>query len=282
MLGGDRVTLKPSNHTVETTTIHHNNRWLLNYAPGVFAGGVGQSVVGCEIFAGPQIAVFFQGNDHTLADSHIHHVGRQCSDCGAFYSGRDWTYRGNIIQRTRFDNLTSIWAAQPSAVYVLNHLILFFSSRSSGCTYHSSVVSFTIRYLDDQLSSVKVQNCVFDDLQGFLLELGGGRHNEFVNNTIRSRGNIHVDDRGGGGSGCASDGKMPYTFLSRVPYNTSKVWSKYPDLPQILQDEPCEPRYNSISNNVLCGLQAISGITPSQMEQWGSVMTNNTVGPPGC
>ena len=29
-------------------------------------------------------AVFMQGNDHTLADTKMHDLGRACSDCGAF------------------------------------------------------------------------------------------------------------------------------------------------------------------------------------------------------
>ena len=39
-------------------------------------------------------------------------------------------------------------------------------------------------YLDDQLSSVRIQGCTFDQIDGRLMTLGGGRHNEFINNLV--------------------------------------------------------------------------------------------------
>ena len=87
MMGGDRQTLTPSRHFVHNSTLHHNQRWILNYAPDIFMGGVGNSASFCEIYGSPQIAVFVQGNDHTLSNADIHDAARQCSDCGAFYMG---------------------------------------------------------------------------------------------------------------------------------------------------------------------------------------------------
>lgn len=161
LFGGNRSTLTPSAHAVINCTLHHNQRWIMNYAPNIFLGGVGQSIVDSEIYASPQIGVFFQGNDHTLAGSDLHDLTRQCADCGAFYMGRDWTYRGNTIRGTKFSMLDSIWSSglSPSAVY-----------------------------LDDQLSSVRIAGNVFDGITGSVLELGGGRHNEFVDNVVKHTG----------------------------------------------------------------------------------------------
>ena len=111
LFGGDRETLTPSGHFVSNSTLHHNQRWILNYAPDIFIGGVGQSATGNEIYGSPQIAVFMQGNDHTLSKADIHDAARQCSDCGSFYMGRDWTYRGNSILSSKFSKLSSIWGA---------------------------------------------------------------------------------------------------------------------------------------------------------------------------
>jgi hypothetical protein len=47
------------------------------------------------------------------------------------------------------------------------------------------------------------------------MELGGGRHNEFVNNIINGSGTIHFDARGGGGLRCVVKGRMPYVFLEK-------------------------------------------------------------------
>jgi len=249
LFGGDRTTLTPSRHYVANATLHHNQRWILNYAPDILLGGVGQRATGCEVYGSPQIGVFFQGNDHTLEDSAIHDAARQCSDCGAFYMGRDWTYRGNQIVRTRFSALASIWPKWvPSAVY-----------------------------LDDQLSSVRVTYSTFDNVPGSLLELGGGRHNEFVFNTLIGHANIHMDNRGGDGTKCCTAGRLPYDFLARVPYK-SGPWLKYPGLADILNDNPCTPEHNVISNNVLCGGATAISLNPAQVAAWGSTMANNTVG----
>lgn len=161
LYGGNRTSLTPSAHAVINCTLHHNQRWIMNYAPNVFLGGVGQSIVDSEIYASPQIGVFFQGNDHTLTGSNLHDLTRQCADCGAFYMGRDWTYRGNAITGTTFSMLDSIWTSGTSAVY-----------------------------LDDQLSSVRIAGNVFDRVTGMVLELGGGRHNEFVNNVVKHSGSV--------------------------------------------------------------------------------------------
>lgn len=248
LYGGDRLTLTPSNHVVRNCTVHHNQRWIMNYAPNIFIGGVGGTVEDTEIFGSPQIGVFVQGNDHVIDRCDIHDVGQECSDCGAFYAGRDWTYRGNVIEGTRFSKLTSIWGAAPSAVY-----------------------------LDDQLSSVAVQGCTFDHLTGWLMELGGGRNNKFSGNVINGSSSLHFDNRGGDGSGCAKGAKAPFVFLKRVPYK-SAAWSKYPDMANILDDEPCTPKYNTFEDNVLCGPgTTLSGVTELSAAKWGSIFKNNSV-----
>ena len=161
------------------------------------------------------------------------------------------TYRGNTILDSKFSKLSSIWG-QVSAIY-----------------------------LDDQLSSVRIAGNVFDHHQGMILELGGGRHNEFTNNVINGTGVVHFDDRGGHGSGCCDGSKMPFGFLDRVPYNTSKAWKKYPGLANILADAPCEPKHNVISDNILCGglkTLGLVGASPLTVARYGSVMANNTEG----
>jgi hypothetical protein len=135
-------------------------------------------------------------------------------------------------------------------------------------------------YLDDQLSSVRIAGCVFDHVEGSLVEIGGGRHNEFVGNIINGTGHMHVDARGGLGTKCVGGAHMPYKFLARVPYDQSSgPWRKYPDLANLLHDEPCTPKYNVISNNTLCGgLTSFTGLDPKSMAAWGSIVSNNTVG----
>jgi hypothetical protein len=109
--------------------------------------------------------------------------------------------------------------------------------------------------------------------------LGRGRHNEFVSNLINQSSTtqlIGMDSRGGGGSKCCAQGRLPFSFLSRVPYKTFAAWKKYPDLANILNDEPCTPKYNRISNNVLCGGARNFSLDPAAVVAWGSEMQNNT------
>ena len=125
-----------------------------------------------------------------------------------------------------------------------------------------------------QLSSVRIADSIFNHT-GDVLQLGGGaynkavrdrvrracnrcwchvgRNNEFVGNIVNGSGGIAFDNRGGGGSGCAQAGRLPYDFLARVPYASSPAWQKYPDLANLLSDEPCLAKYNNLSNNILCG-----------------------------
>lgn len=44
----------------------------------------------------------------------------------------------------------------------------------------------------------------------------------------------------------------------------------------ILEDAPCTPKHNRISNNVLCGGVQNFSLDPATVEGWGSEMYNNT------
>eukprot|EP00041_Stephanoeca_diplocostata_P028079 m.785671 g.785671 ORF g.785671 m.785671 type:complete len:779 (-) comp23302_c2_seq2:297-2633(-) len=264
--GGNRTTLEPSGHTVYNSSIHHNQRWILNYAPNVLLAGVGNSVKKSELWAAPQMAIFAQGNDHTVEDCDFHHLTQQCSDCGAFYMGRDWTYRGNLLLNNRWHSIASIWG-------------------------QTNVV-----YLDDQLSSVNITGNVFDQTGPALL-LGGGRDNVFANNVLNgSSTRVHMDARGGGGTHCMRACDMPYIFADAaayascmanktscrsapavVPFATSPVWARYPHLKNLLQDSPCTPKYNMLSGNTLCGGLSDIGVSSTQAAAWGSVVSNNQV-----
>ena len=294
--GGDRISLTPSKHFARTSTIHHNQRWIMNYAPDVFMGGVGNSVEDSDICkhsialspdstkrAASNGVVFFRRlapDCRVHARQRPHHVRlpraprrpamqrlwgllhgtrvdvpwqRTCSSSLSALSPTSDGSRAQSILNTTFSNLSSIFPkahGQTSAVY-----------------------------LDDQLSSVNIEGNRFEDIDGRVMALGGGRHNRFVRNVVKQSAptqGISMDARGGGGSKCVGDGRLPFSFLSRVPYNTSSAWAKYPGLADILSDDPCEPKHNVISDNVLCGGAQNFSLTPAAVEAWGSEMQNNT------
>lgn len=108
LYGGDRVTLTPGNHTLSGATITRYNRYTHCYTPGVVFGGVGNTVSGATIFDAPHQAVYLSGNDHTLEDCDVSLVTKITADSGAFYSGRDVTYRGNKIHRCAWHDINSV------------------------------------------------------------------------------------------------------------------------------------------------------------------------------
>jgi hypothetical protein len=138
------------------------------------------------------------------------------------------------------------------------------------------------------ISGVIVNDNVFENVSR-ALELGGGRWNSFARNVIRglSLSNdavVHFDNRGmnwANPSCNASQSQDPnmIMLLDRVPYNTSDVWiSTFPALADILNDDPCRPKYNAIINNTYC--QVMEGIpfidaTDEEIQSWDSVSYGN-------
>jgi hypothetical protein len=96
--GGDRQTLAPGGHVVENCRFRRQGRWSKCYVPSVLAGGVGHRIAHNLVRDHPHCAILYSGNDHTIEFNEIHHVALETGDVGAIYSGRDWTYRGNVIR----------------------------------------------------------------------------------------------------------------------------------------------------------------------------------------
>ena len=103
--GGDRHTLTPAGHVVENCDIHHFSRLQLTYTPGVDLHGVGHRVAHNHLHDAPHTAVLLHGNDHVVELNEIDHCCTQTGDAGAFYMGRDWTERGNVVRHNFFHDL---------------------------------------------------------------------------------------------------------------------------------------------------------------------------------
>ena len=96
--GGNRKTLKPGNCRVYNCEIYDVNRLDKTYKSAVNVLGVGNSVIHCEIYDLPAMAIYIHGNDHLIEYNKIHHVLKNVSDSGAIYLGRDMSEVGNIIR----------------------------------------------------------------------------------------------------------------------------------------------------------------------------------------
>ncbi len=96
--GGNRKELTPCGHYARNNHIHHVARWSRCYAPAISMTGVGILAANNLIHDHPHCAILFWGNEHIIELNEIHHVCLETGDVGAIYTGRDYTYRGNIIR----------------------------------------------------------------------------------------------------------------------------------------------------------------------------------------
>ena len=98
LAGGDRKSITPCRHFVHNCHFHHQARWSRCYYPAVNLEGVGTRVSHNWIHDHPHCAILFWGNDHLIEYNEVHDVCYETGDVGAIYTGRDWTFRDNVIR----------------------------------------------------------------------------------------------------------------------------------------------------------------------------------------
>jgi len=116
--GGDRKTLTPGECSVVGCHIHHVGRLDWQGGRGVSMGGCGNRVANNLIHHGPTGAVSYGGNEHLLELNEIHNVCIHYSDVGVFYTGRDWSSRGNIVRWNYIHDNTNNAGHGSSAIYL--------------------------------------------------------------------------------------------------------------------------------------------------------------------
>jgi len=223
LAGGDRATLTPAGHFATSNHIHDYSRWVRTYRPASQLAGVGNIVSHNLIHHAPHQAILLAGNDHVIEYNDIHTVAIETSDVGAFYMGRDWTERGNIIRGNFFHNLGN---AEVSAVY-----------------------------LDDFASGARIEGNVFQRARRTVF-LAGGRDNLVRNNLfIDSEPGVEADARGTTWAAKMFDGRDTTLFdrLRAVPFAAPPWSERYPALVNILEDEPALPKGNAVERNVSFG-----------------------------
>ena len=227
--GGDRKTLVPGRNFVVNCRIHDYSRWARTYRPGVGIDGVGNRVAHNLIYDAPHNAILLGGNDHLIEYNEIHHVCRQTGDAGAFYMGRDWTMRGNIVRFNYFHDL--------------------FNETGVKGEFHDVMGV----YLDDTAAGTVVFGNVFVRA-GHAVEVGGGRDIVVANNIfVDCLPAVSLDARG---LGWATKSLAPggdwgmEKRLAAVPYDAPPYSTRYPHLANVLKDNPTAPKYDVIQNNI--------------------------------
>ena len=226
--GGDRKTLTPAGHLAENNHVHDYGRWNRMYTPAISLNGVGNRAAHNLVHDAPHQAIAFSGNDHLMEFNEIHNVCTESNDAGAIYSGRDWTWRGTVIRYNYFHHITG------------------FEGR--GCVGV---------YLDDMLCGTEIYGNVFYQVTRAAF-IGGGRDCTIENNIfVDCKPAVHVDARALGWAGYHAQmwiqegkekGTLSGTLYDKPPYST-----KYPKLPNILNEDAAAPRGNVIARNVCVG-----------------------------
>lgn len=226
--GGDRTSITPANLCAENNNIHHYGRWSRMYQAGVSVGGVGNRVVNNRIHDAPHMAIQFGGNEHVFEYNEIYNVCMESNDAGAMYAGRDWTMRGHMIR------------------YNYMHDISGFENR--GCVGV---------YLDDMFASATIYGNVFYKVT-MAAFIGGGRDNTIENNIfVDCNPALHIDARALNWAGYHADewikeANEKGTILG-IAFNKPPYSEKYPQLINIIQDEPKAPKGNLIARNICVG-----------------------------
>ncbi len=228
--GGDRKTLTPGNNYAVNNHIRNYSAWIRTYQSAISVGGVGNRVAHNLIHDAPHSGIMLSGNEHVVEYNELHTLAQQTGDVGAFYMGRDWTQRGNIIRYNYFHDLLGPGLHGVMAVYL--------DDWSSGTTIYGNVF-------------YKAGRAAF---------IGGGRDNTVENNIfVDCAPSTHVDARGIGWAKYYFDKSMDIyvnTLFDRMdamnfkepPYST-----RYPELLRLYGDDPALPKNNRIVRNVSYG-----------------------------
>ncbi len=229
--GGDKVTLTPSGHIIYNNHIHDVATKILTYSSAIEVKGVGVTVQHNLLEQGAGTGILLNGNDHVIEKNDVSHFCEQASDCGAFYTGRDWSWRGNRLINNYFHDikgygLQSVNVANNQAVY--------------GLTGAVGV------YLDDGASGFEVSHNIFENAGTLSIQVGGGRDNKIINNVFKtSYYAIWVDDRWP-----AYDWNAMQKNLNSTPYQTALWQQKYSELTVPMFNRTW-PEGNKVEHNIL-------------------------------
>lgn len=224
LVGGDRRSLTPAGHFAVNNDIHHYSRRKRTNCPAIGLGGVGNRMAHNRIHDAPHCGVFYGGNDHVLELNEAYRLSWETGDVGTFYSGRNWTYRGNVVRHNFFHHIQA-----PGR--------------------HGSMTV----YLDDSHSSTAIVGNVFyrTDRAAFI---GGGRDNRVEGNLfIECNAAVHLDNRSQGWARKyqkpGGDHRM-YAKLAEVRHDQPPWSGRYPKLALILKEDPHAPLGNVVRKNV--------------------------------
>ncbi len=218
---GDRINLVSGDCFVTNCHFEAFSQYRRTYSPAIaISDDVGTVVSNCEIHDAPHFAIRYEANDSIIEYCDIYDVCQDTADTGAVYTGRRWETRGNEVRYNYIHDMTKV-------------------------DTNTGMEKMGV-YLDDCSSGTRVHGNVFFKIDSVAL-IGGGRHNDFTNNImVNCEKPLVFDERG-----LTWNLDQQTAFLQKVPYKEG-VWAeKYPELVNIMEDDPGYPKYNVLKNNLL-------------------------------
>ncbi len=218
---GDKEKLISGECKVINCHFERFSQYNRTYAPAIYPqDDVGTLISNCEIHDAPHIGIIFRSNDTIIEYCDVYDVCQDTADTGAIYTGRRWETRGNEIRYNYIHDMTKV-------------------ETTTGMEKMGV-------YLDDCSAGTRVHGNVFFKVDSVAL-IGGGRHNQFTNNImVNCEKPLVFDERG-----LTWSLAQQTAAIEKVPYKEG-VWAeKYPELVNIMEDDPGYPKYNVLKNNVL-------------------------------
>jgi hypothetical protein len=254
--GGDRQNLAASENYVRSCHIHHYGRLKKTYTPGVLIGGCGNVIAGNLFHDAPHCAILLHGNDHLIEYNEIHDVLTESQDAGAFYMGRDWSERGNIIRYNCFHDIYG---------YGISHD----QDDETVWTYESPHFVWGV-YLDDNASGTHIYGNLFYRCAMGAFHVGGGKDNIIENNImVECYPAVHIDARWENFfTNRDEGGVLDYMVerLEKFDYRNTPWSERYPTLDGVL-DEPRIPARNRVERNIVVyARDDIKGFTTAREE----------------
>ena len=228
--GGNRRMLLPANNLIDNCDISDYAIFKRIYAPGINLSGCGNAIRNCKIHDGPYIALWYDGNEHLIADNEFDHCVFEAGDSGCIYTGKDAAGQGTLI----FGNF----------IHDLAHTAVESNSRQGiyfdDCDWGDDVIGNTFRHA------------------GRAVFIGGGKMHRIFNNVITECNHgVHADGRGRTWrlkrNSFPTDAKgVSYARGKCEGYNFRYApWNAYyPQLEEAIDALPELPGMNDIRGNV--------------------------------
>ncbi|MDD2800004.1 MAG: right-handed parallel beta-helix repeat-containing protein [Methylococcales bacterium] len=254
--GGDRTTLQGSDHLIHNNHIHHISTVILTATPAIRLAGVGIKTTHNLLEQGGGTAIILTGNDHLIEKNEVHDFCLQSADCGAIYSGRDWSYRGNTIKNNYIHDI--IGYGMNSVDVAKNQVV-----------YKSPNFAVGV-YLDDGASGFNVSGNIFENAGLRVIQLSGGRDNKITNNYFNTNETaILIDNRWP-----TFNWNKFQANLDTTPYKTTIWQEKYPELAAPMHNRKW-PEGNRIEKNIIVTSRAKNNLVLYQIPVDSTVIADN-------